>query len=234
MRTLIVDDDEAERFVMLRTLGRLGIDAVAVEHRVASFEALAEAFASSGADVAIVDHKLKEANFATFLGADAVVELRSRSMPAMLVTRHGTADVVSIRRRAKDIPSYLRRSEFADRPELLVAAANRAVDVVKHGAMPPDMALRKAVLHVVDAGNDREGTWVDAEIRAWSRDESVRLYLDEIAPDLLVSDRPIGPGTNLIGYVNTSAAHPEMLIVERLEFANMQPDQDGNLTPVEP
>lgn len=231
MRPLIVDDDETERLMMVRALGRVGVTAFALTERLDSLDSLAAEFERAGADVAIVDHKLREANFAPFLGAEAVADLSGRGMPGMLVTRHGAADVSSIRRCAKDIPSYLRRDEFAGRPEVLVEGAARAVDVVMNGVRPADTALRSTVVHVADTGQDALGTWILAEINAWSRESSIRLILDETAPQLLEQGRPrIIPGTNLVGYVNTSAQHPEMLVVERLEFALTQPDGDGGLT----
>ena len=133
---------------------------------------------NSEASALICDHYLSVSNYANFQGAELVAEcIRSGSL-AILCTRFIRPDIDDIRSLLPYIPVVRRPDELNEPDELYEAFVLCAEEL--DGNLPPDRKRWRAQIVV----ERKEGAYFDVSIPSWELEETIRLRLEDIPPEM--------------------------------------------------
>jgi hypothetical protein len=164
---------------------------------------------SAESDAAVCDHHLQVANYATFEGAQLVAALYEARFPALLCTKWEPAQLDAIRPYRDRIPVLLKPDELG--PETLAQGIEFCIRELRDQFIPERRPWRTQV-HVVDLNQENACFFV--EIPAWSRDEIVRLRLEDLPQD--VRDA-VGVGERFHAFANIATERYEDLYVKDWE-----------------
>ncbi len=165
------------------------------------------------ADAAILDHRLKlVGKYARFDGAEAVAYLYTNKFPAVLCTAYSKADIDSMRRFRKQIPSLIPTDNVE--PETIVAGLARCIQEF-NGYFAPSRRPWRTLVRVEDVTVNPGYKMFYAVIPAWTSSDIVRLPLDLIPGR---NRRKIRPGARFTAEVNIGANNQDDLYFDGFEF----------------
>jgi hypothetical protein len=208
-RVALVDDQQEVRDAYRFTVEDAEMIPVPEDGPLADLKQSVETIARS-ADAAICDQQLQLIEgYASFFGAELVASLYQQQFPAILCTRWDEAHLDHIRSLRRFIPVMMRPDELD--PDSLLRGVETCIREFKDGFAANRRPWRTQV-HVVDIDEDDNSVFL--ELPAWSRDEIVKLRLQDFPHE---AREGLRPGFRCHAYINTGTDQHQDLFFEQWE-----------------
>jgi hypothetical protein len=216
-RIAIVDDDADWRFLMSKTVSRIGFtpyQAQGVYNKVSDLIKEVQ----ENAEVALCDHFLQPGGYASFVGAEPVAELYKAKFPAVLVTRFLDQDNdIQIRPLRRWIPRPLSRDQAT--PDEIIQSLEICYKEFQ-GEFLPERIPCRTLVRVERLDPPKSPKYYDVTVPSWNPEHSVRVFVSNTpTPIPLAIRRNLGVGDYFIAKVNTGARRAEDLFFEDFEPA---------------
>lgn len=205
----IIDDDARNRDRLADYVRSRNFEPLVFPLKLASVEMLVRSVKEKGAAYAICDHRLFEADYASFFGAAAVAGLYdSHQVAPLLVTGYENDDSeTSIRIYRRKIPVLLHSTEVT--PDSLMAGLLCSRQEVVEGVISPDREPCPAILTVTQIlPHKNEGSIVKVIIAQWDSQTEVGFPISMMPIQIRNALRP---GSFLYADVNVDAQRAEDL-----------------------
>ena len=207
-RVLIVDDDPEARDGYGYPVEDLELEPVKVEGPVETVESfLIEARQS--ADAVVCDYHLRKHNYATCDGDILVAECYKAGIPGILCTTFTDVDVTIRRECLRYIPALLKTN--SPDPEELKEAWRKSLREIE-GTFHLTRRPWRTLVRVTEV--DDEGGYFYAIVPAWSPQQKIRIYKDNLPYEIRGL---VEPGRRFHAQVNTGAESHESLFFDGWE-----------------
>lgn len=208
-RVLIVDDDPEARDGYGYPVEELGLEPVMAEGPVDTAESFVIE-AKQLADAVVCDYHLRtHNNYATCNGDTLVAECYKVGIPGILCTTFTDVDVTIRRECLRYIPALLKTN--CPDPEELKEAWRKSLREIE-GTFHPTRRPWRTLVRVDEV--DDEGGYFYAIAPAWSPQQKIRIYKDNLPYEI---HGLVEPGRRFHAQVNTGANSPEALFFDSWE-----------------
>jgi len=219
---LILDDDPASRGSLERSVMASGLSTIAPEGPFGSIDQLEEFARAEGVTHLVTDHRLREKNFSSFLGANAARALNLIKIAPILVTAYAQQDLDHfIRPHLGFIPRVVRQSDV--KPKVLREALEISAAEVIEGQVTRSRQKYRSIVSI-DQIIPHPGSGpneVRLKIRQWRKDETVGFPVNAFAENI---KKNLVPELLLIAEVNIEAETANDLFLMNFE---LPPEDDS-------
>lgn len=208
---MIVDDDLESRNSFATTARIANFKTVLATDYLRRPADLVEFARKSRVDGVLCDHKLKEANFANFDGAEGAAELNAAGIPAFLVTLYEPADVdIAIRPFRRRIPCLLHKRPRAAllRETFELTRAETVGKELRKERKPYRASLLVEAVQT-QGGRNR----IIVSIPQWKTDQTIPILCSSVPAD---AQGQMVVGGWLLADVNLNAACAEDLYIDAI------------------
>jgi hypothetical protein len=196
-RVAIIDDNLDDADAMSELVRDAGFEPIVIRHPFSAISGLGSNVRQQ-AEAVICDHRLR--NFAPFMGAEAVANLVSQKIPALLITQYIDIDAdVTIRQWRAGVPVLLSRDKVS--PEGITEGLARCLREIQ-GEYLPGRRPRRVLIQIDSISQEGNAGVIDAWIPSWNPRRMVRFPVELVPPEL---QHLVVPNAFLIAKVNIGA-----------------------------
>jgi hypothetical protein len=221
---LILDDDPASRNSLVRSVQTAGMQTIAPPGPFGTMDELRDFARAQGVTHAVTDHRLRERNFSSFLGANAAAALNVMKIAPILVTAFGQQDMDhDIRPHLGFIPRIIRQRDV--KPNILREALECSANEVIHGHFPRSRRKYRSIVSVENVVQGQRFGLGELRlmVRQWRKDVTVGYPLSGLPHNI---QRALVPGLLLIAQVNIEAESPDTLFLMEFELPPSEDTHD--------
>lgn len=211
-RVLVIDDKPDYRDALVECIADANLEAITQDKPIKTIRSLMVSLKKQ-ADAAILDHRLKPGNYASFNGAEAVAYLNKHRVPAILVTSWTGDDIDNIRPFRRAIPVLIRSGDAE--AKVIIQGFEQCIKEFTN-VYSPRRQPRRTLMRIEEVIKESGRKFVYALIPGWNPDEGVRIPF-EMIPNKL--QRMVVPGRRFYVHVNLGAIHRDELYFEKFEIA---------------
>lgn len=219
-RIAVVDDDPSEAAGLKYVAEDAGLT-TAVRTELSSLSNLLDWIAEENVQGVVCDQQLRHRSAAEFDGAEAVVALMERRIPAVLVTTYSRSADDSIRLRRDKIPALLLRGDLD--AESLLSSLRISFDELE-GHLGTARKAHRVLVRIADVVTIDGAPMAEAILPSWEPSTSVRFPLSLIPEEIRLPGEEI-KGARYMAQVNIGAERLEDLYFRDFE-RGPDPDHD--------
>ena len=183
-RILIIDDDAGAREGFAYSIEDLGIIPVPEAGPITRLDRFV-AEVPRRAQAVMCDYRLKTTGeYSSFNGDELVAACYRKQIPGLLCTQYTDVAIEMSRRLLRFIPALLRTS--SPEPDAIRTSLRRCQDELQ-GVFHPVRRAWRTLVRVDDVSQD--GRYCHVIVPAWNPHQAIRIYFEDIPPNLLLKLR---------------------------------------------
>jgi len=214
-KAAVIDDDKTNRERWGDLLQSIGYEPI-IYDTITSLDSLEKDIIGKEIGYALCDHRLNEANYARFLGAEAVASLYDKKVSTLLVTGWQRSDSDStIRYYRNKIPVLLTHNEVT--PLKIQNGFEVAYKEIVENIIPPERQTCRTIMTITDIIETVRLDIVKVIMLQWDPNIEIGFPLNMLP---LKINKQIKSGMMLLADVNIEANKAEDLFFENFNLPN--------------